>query len=100
MAMTPEAAVKKQIRKILDAEGVYYAMPMGTGYGNSGVPDFLCCVAGKFLAIEAKAGRGATTALQDAHIEKIGSAGGVAMVINEKNLDSLMPLIRYMQGKP
>jgi pantoate kinase len=100
MAATPEALVKKQIRKILDAEGVYYAMPMGTGYGNSGVPDFLCCVAGKFLAIEAKAGRGTTTALQDAHIEKIGSAGGVAMVINEKNLDSLMPLIRYMQGKP
>lgn len=100
MAATPEALVKKQIRKILDAEGVYYAMPIGTGYGNSGVPDFLCCVAGKFLAIEAKAGRGTTTALQDTHIEKIGSAGGVAMVINEKNLDSLMPLIRYMQGKP
>jgi pantoate kinase len=99
MASTPEALVKKQIRKTLDAEGVYYAMPMGTGYGNSGVPDFLCCVAGRFMAIEAKAGRGTTTELQDAHIEKIGSAGGVAMVINEKNLDSLMPLIRYMQGK-
>jgi pantoate kinase len=99
MASTPEALVKKQIRKILDAEGVYYAMPMGTGYGNSGVPDFLCCVAGRFMAIEAKAGKGTTTALQAAHIEKIGSAGGVAMVINEKSLDSLMPLIRHMQGK-
>lgn len=99
MAMTPEAAVKKQIRKILEAEGVYYAMPMGTGYGNSGVPDFLCCVAGKFMAIEAKAGKGKTTALQDAHIAKITAARGVAMVINEQNLDSLTPLLRYMQGK-
>lgn len=99
MAMTPEAAVKKQIRKILEAEGVYYAMPMGTGYGNSGVPDFLCCVAGKFMAIEAKAGKGKTTALQDAHIERIGQAKGTALVINEQNIDSLMPLLRYMQGK-
>lgn len=99
MAMTPEAKVKKQIRAILDAEGVYYAMPMGTGYGNSGVPDFLCCVAGKFVAIEAKAGRGKTTALQDANIEKIRSAAGVALIINEQNIDTLMPLLRYMQGK-
>lgn len=99
MAATPEALVKRQIRKILDAEGVYYAMPMGTGYGNSGVPDFLCCVAGKFLAIEAKAGRGKTTALQDAHLEKIKAANGVAMIINEENIDSIMPLLRYMQGQ-
>lgn len=99
MAMTPEAKVKKQIRKILDEEGVYYAMPMGTGYGNSGVPDFLCCVAGKFVAIEAKAGKGKTTALQDAHIQRITIAQGVAMVINEQNIDSLTPLLRYMQGK-
>ena len=96
MAATPEALVKKQIRKILDAEGVYYAMPMGTGYGNSGVPDFLCCVAGKFLAIEAKAGKGTTTALQEDHLARIKESRGVTMVINEKNLDSLMPLIQFM----
>jgi hypothetical protein len=30
-------------------------MPIGTGYGNSGVPDFLVCHGGEFLAIEAKA---------------------------------------------
>lgn len=99
MAMTPEARVKKQIRTILDAEGVYYAMPMGTGYGNSGVPDFLCCVAGKFVAIEAKAGKGQTTALQDANIHKIRCAAGVGLVINENSMDTLIPLLRYMQGK-
>ena len=102
MAMTPEAAVKKQIRKMLDAEGVYYAMPMGTGYGNSGVPDFLCCVAGKFVAIEAKAGKGKTTALQDANIERIGKAKGTALIINEQNIDTLRALlqsVRFMQGE-
>ena len=64
MASTPEVKVKKQIRKLLETSGAYYAMPMGTGYGSSGVPDFLCCVNGKFVAIEAKAGKGEVTALQ------------------------------------
>jgi pantoate kinase len=97
MARTPEALVKKKIRAILDAEGIYYAMPIGTGYGNSGVPDFLCCVDGFFLAIEAKAGKGKTTALQDAHIEKIRKAGGGACVINETNLERLPNILKGLR---
>jgi pantoate kinase len=89
MASTPEALVKKRIRKILDTAGVYYAMPIGTGYGNSGVPDFLACYQGNFVAIEAKAGKGKTTALQDSHLAKIRAAGGEAVVINEDNIDEL-----------
>jgi pantoate kinase len=98
MAMTPEAKVKKQIRAILDEWGVYYAMPMGTGYGNSGVPDFLCCVSGWFLAIEAKAGKGKTTALQDEHISQIRTAQGVALVINEKNIDELVRTLQLIRS--
>jgi hypothetical protein len=87
VAQTPEALVKKRIRKILDAAGVYYAMPIGTGYGNSGVPDFLCCFNGEFLAIEAKAGKGKTTALQDKHLVAILAAGGRTLIINEEQLE-------------
>ena len=89
MAATPEAKVKAAIRKILDTTRAYYVMPMGSGYGNSGVPDFLVCHKGRFIGIEAKAGKGKTTALQDAHIAKIRTAGGVAMVVNENNLEEL-----------
>ncbi len=92
MASTPEALVKKRIRKILDDSGTYFAMPIGTGYGNSGVPDFLVCHQGGFIAIEAKAGKGKTTALQDAHLAKIRAAGGVAVVINEANIHELEEL--------
>lgn len=98
MASTPEALVKKKIRAILDAHGVYYAMPIGTGYGNSGVPDFLCCVKGKFLAIEAKAGKGKTTALQDDHLRRIDEAGGAQMVVNESMINALDALLHYMKG--
>ena len=61
-------------------------MPIGSGYGNSGVPDFICCVKGKFVGIEAKAGKGKTTLLQDKNLTLIVEAGGWAMVINEDDL--------------
>lgn len=93
MANTPEVKVKKQIRKMLDAAGAYYAMPIGSGYGNSGVPDFLICSDGKFIAVEAKAGNNKPTALQEQHIAEIQAAGGIALVINENNLNTLKELL-------
>jgi pantoate kinase len=93
MAETKEARVKKQIRKILETTRTYYAMPVGSGYGNSGVPDFLACHKGTFIGIEAKAGTGKTTALQDAHLARIREAGGTALIVNESNLDELKELL-------
>ena len=93
MAMTPEAKVKKQIRAILDGFGAYYAMPIGSGYGNSGVPDFLVCYKGWFIGIEAKAGKGKTTALQDMNLEKITAAGGLTLIVNEFNLQAVNNLL-------
>jgi pantoate kinase len=87
MASTPEAKVKEKIKKILKERGAWYAMPMGTGYGNSGVPDFLVCLNGEFLAIEAKAGRGVPTALQEKNMRDIEKAGGRTLVINEQSLE-------------
>lgn len=97
MATTPEAKVKAKIKTILKDHGVYYAMPIGTGYGNSGVPDFLCCLSGKFLAIEAKAGKGTTTALQEKNLRDIKAAGGIALVVNEDNLDWLKGAIKILK---
>jgi pantoate kinase len=87
MATTPEAKVKAKIKAILKAHGAYYAMPIGTGYGSSGVPDFLVCLNGEFLAIEAKAGKGVPTALQLKNLREIEAAGGRTLVINEQSLE-------------
>ena len=97
MAQTPEAKVKEKIKKILKAHGAYFAMPMGTGYGNSGVPDFLCCVNGKFLAIEAKAGKGVPTALQEKNLREVREAGGTALVVYENSMDWLEGAIKLMK---
>jgi hypothetical protein len=93
MANTPEAKVKKQIRKILDTTRCYYAMPIGSGFGNSGVPDFLVCHQGTFVGIEAKAGKGKTTALQEDNLKRIRDAGGVAVVVNEANIEQLPAML-------
>ena len=93
MAATPESKVKAKIKAILKAHNIYYAMPIGTGYGNSGVPDFLCCVNGKFVAIEAKAGKGQATALQLKNMQAINLAGGYTCIINETNLENLTNVI-------
>ena len=93
MGMTPEAKVKKQIRTILDRVGAYYSMPIGSGFGNAGTPDFLVCHKGLFIGIEAKAGRGKPTALQEHNLKRIMEAGGEAMIVNEKNVDTLEELL-------
>lgn len=85
MAKTPEGKVKDAVKALLKRLGIWYCMPMGTGFGTSGVPDFICCVAGRFLAIETKAPgkRSNTTAMQDEQIVGIHKSGGSAIVIDD-----------------
>ena len=53
----------------------------GGMYGTAGIPDVIACVDGRFFAFEVKTDTGKTTALQDATIRKILSAGGRAFVV-------------------
>ena len=87
--MTPEGKVKAKVKKILAEVGAYYAMPMGTGMGSSGVPDFLICKGGLFYVIECKANGNKPTALQEANMKRIREAGGVTLVIDETNVETL-----------
>ena len=97
MSQTPEAKVKAKIKAILKEHNTYFAMPIGTGLGNSGVPDFLVCHNGKFLGIEAKAGKGKTTALQEKNLRDIDRAGGLTLVITEENIDVLEMMLEAMK---
>ena len=92
--MTPEGKVKAQIKRIVAEAGAYYAMPMGTGFGNAGVPDFLICHKGEFIAVEAKANGNKPTALQEKHLNDIRIAGGIALVVDETNLNQLKEILK------
>jgi hypothetical protein len=91
--MTPEAKVKKQVKKILDGFGCYHFYAFTGGYGRSGVPDIIACYKGRFIGIECKAGKGKTTALQDLNITQIRKNQGLAIVVNEGNIDELVQLL-------
>jgi Holliday junction resolvase len=95
--MTPEGAVKAKVRKLLVEEGVYYFSPAANGFGRAGIPDIICCVEGFFLAIELKAGKGKTTALQDREIAAIHEHGGIAIVVNENNIHEVKETITWIK---
>jgi Holliday junction resolvase len=99
MAATPEKKVKNKVVEILKAHGVYYFFPATYGMGRSGVPDIVCCYKGTFIGIECKAGAGKTTALQDRELASIRAAGGMQLVINEKNLGEVAVLLSGMNRK-
>lgn len=98
MARTPEGIVKDKVVGILKDEGVYYFFPATHGYGRSGVPDIVCCVNGRFLGIECKAGTNKPTALQVRELERIRAAGGTAVVANEENWDMIRACVRTLKG--
>jgi VRR-NUC domain len=81
MPMTPEAKVKKAVKAWLIERGVWFFMPVPTGRGVIGIPDFICCWNGVFIAIETKSESGRLTPAQKGNIEDIRRAGGIALVI-------------------
>jgi len=93
MAETPERRIKKLVSKTLTALGAYYFYPVTSGYGTSGVPDIVGCYRGRFFGIECKANGNKPTALQQINLDKIAATGGIALVIDEKNVASLKEIM-------
>ena len=85
VARTPEGKVKDGIKAWLDEHGAYWYMVVPTGYSRAGVPDFIACVGGRFVGIEAKAPgkRRTTTPLQRKELRAIDAAHGVAIVVDD-----------------
>ena len=101
-ATTPEGKVKAKIDAILKpykASGrLWYFKPSASQYGRAGVPDYVCnLLIGKytslFFTIEAKAGKGKPSDLQNAQMEAIEKSGGICLVINETNLQELQDFL-------
>lgn len=93
MADTPERKVKKKVLEELTSIGAYYVMPVTGGFGNSGIPDILCCFNGWFIGIECKANGGKVTRLQQSHLDEIEMRGGLSFVVDEHNLKIIKQLI-------
>ena len=96
---TPEKKVKTKVKELLDRMGVYHFSPYQAGMGRAGIPDIIGCFNGYFIAIECKAGKGKTTALQERELERILKAGGYALVVNEQNIHQVKELTEWIKNK-
>lgn len=95
--MTPEGKVKDDLKKLLAAYGIFpaskagsfpeyatgwYFMPVSSGHGVSGIPDFLGHYLGRFWAVETKAPGKKPTGFQALQIAAIRQSGGAVFVID------------------
>jgi hypothetical protein len=95
--LTPEGRVKAAVKKRLKELGAWYYMPVQNGMGIVGVPDFVCCLGGRMVAIETKAPgkRSNTTPNQDRQIALIRAAGGIAVVIDD--VDQMNEILNQLE---
>ena len=90
---TPESKVKDKIKAICKSRGAYYAMPVMGGMASNGTPDFLICYKGRFVAVEAKAGKGKATPLQLVRLKEISKANGMALIVNENSIEAFVDVL-------
>lgn len=80
--MTPEGRVKKRVSALLKSTpGVYYFMPVPSGYGESSL-DYIGCHWGRAFFVETKAPGKKPTERQMQTIASIERAGGRVFVID------------------
>jgi hypothetical protein len=89
-----EAEVMRACRDVLQAHGVFFRRIEGSGkliHGKSGamlvrsemigMPDFICCVEGRLIAIEVKCPGGRLSTAQYGTLRAIRDAGGLSLVV-------------------
>lgn len=59
----------------------------GGKFTKAGIPDLLCCINGRFLAVELKTEKGKVSVLQKWNIQQIKDAGGVAIVLRPSGFE-------------
>lgn len=90
-AMKNEADVKENVKRIFRAfaPDVWWFMPVASGYGVQGVPDFIACVHGWFFGIETKFGDNKPSVHQRIQADNIDRAHGYIMYCYETDLEKV-----------
>ena len=77
-----EKDIVKQIKTYLKGiPSCFCFKEHGGPYGQTGLPDIIVCLSGRFIALEVKTETGKTTALQELTLKEIRKAGGIAEVV-------------------
>lgn len=90
-----EGSVKQRVKQLIRKYNGYYYMPQAGMYGVAGTPDFLCCVNGKFIAIETKVYGKLPGPAQKVQLKKIHDSKGTAIVITERDYGILEEILKH-----
>lgn len=91
-----ERAVKVRVKKLLESykENVWFFMPYMTGMGRAGIPDFIICCKGHFIAVETKAEpTSKPTPMQERELAAIRAANGTVLIIHSGNIQELAEIL-------
>ena len=72
----------------------FYWKNHGGRFGQGGLPDVCCCIAGRFAAFEVKTDKGRVTVLQQVTLRRIRAAGGIAEVV--RSVDEVKEIVQRL----
>ena len=88
--MKSEKNFENKIKAFLDKlPNTWHFKHWAGEFSKCGIPDILCCINGRFVAIEVKAAKGKPSPLQVRCLNKITCAGGYAVVVYPEQFDEL-----------
>lgn len=103
MAQTPEGKVKTWFsKKLKDKYGddCWKYMPPGRAFGKRGTPDYVLCIKGIFVGVEAKAdGNSTVSDAQRTQLRKIREAGGIAAILRGKDEERVNAIFREIDKR-
>lgn len=94
-----ETKIKKKIFNFLTKNMGGYVLKMtGSHFQINGIPDIICCINGRFVAVEVKTKNGKLSKLQALNLQNIKKARGIGLVItDDENIDAaLIDLVRLI----
>lgn len=80
--MQPEQQIKKEIRKNLTSNGIYWDNVAQGQYSKPGQPDLILCHNGKFVQVEVKTPTGKQSEIQKVREREIHKSGGKYLVVH------------------
>ena len=90
-----ESQFQEQVIKYLKTlPKTWHVKIWGGGFMRAGIPDIICCINGKFIALELKRENGVASELQKRNVRLINEANGIALILYPKDFDEFKKICR------
>ena len=87
---------EKVIKHLKSLPNTWYVKIWGGGFMKAGIPDIICCINGRFVALELKRENGVASELQKRNIRLINEAKGIGLILYPKDFDEFKDMCRRL----